>query len=116
MVFSSVLSCVLPGAPSLFEAIVLLVEIGRDVFFLIRKVAGAQLCVAIADLRQQLRRSAHSPLAAKIDLIGIAGKASRMTADASLVVKWLAKLGIPVGERCGRHRNGSLNRNCRCQD
>src|ERR1700730_19397086 len=93
MVFSSVpgfvLSCVLPTNPSLFEAIVLLVEIRCDVFFLIRKIAGAKLCVAIADLRQQLRRSAHPPLAAKIDLIRIATKALRMAADASLVVEWL---------------------------
>src|ERR1700731_4511079 len=75
MVFGSVPgfvpSCVLPANPSLFEAIVLLVEIGRDVLFLIRKVAGAKLCVAIAALRQQLRRSAPPPLAAKIDLIRI---------------------------------------------
>src|SRR5437762_8045691 len=112
MVFSSVL----PGAPDRsFEAIVLLVEICRDVFFLIRKIARAKLFVAIADLGQQLRRGAHPPLAAKIDLIRIAAKASRMAAAASLAVEWLAELGIPVGERRGRHCNGRLDRNFRCQ-
>src|ERR1700682_2862414 len=76
-------------ARALFEAIVLLVEIRRDVFFLIRKVAGSELRVAIADLRHQLRRSTHSPLGAKIDAIRITAKASRVAVDASLVVERL---------------------------